>query len=294
MRKHDYTFKMITISFSTLLLILCMVLSSCSGQSIEPESELVDFKENNVNYVHRDWLYNPGMPKFFPYIAALQDFVFVGEVVSDPVPVKLGEDDNYEVFTLYSVRVLFNIRGTLVYDTDIPVLKDGGYDEEKSYYVLSEHDNLPRKGEICIIAASIMDDGSYRLSTCGFTSFTAIGIEENYYKKGDCLSNGIRIGNASKESFKGDSQLSLTSIANITDISDIEEGLVIPNKIINNPGGVEIQELLMHSTLVRLWSEAVSDEYAVECKRERIMDSPYGMPGSPSYSETTLPYPDEE
>ena len=29
-----------------------------------------------------------------------------------------------------------------MYDTDIPVLKDGGYDEEKSYYVLSEHDNL--------------------------------------------------------------------------------------------------------------------------------------------------------
>lgn len=76
-----------------------------------------------ISYKHADWLYNPSDPESFPYIAALQDYVFVGQVVSDPVPIQLGTKENYEIYTEYKVRVLMNIRGTLVTDKEIPVLK---------------------------------------------------------------------------------------------------------------------------------------------------------------------------
>ena len=259
----------------TLLLLLCLF-CSCSANKTE------------TVYLHKDWMYNPAMPSHFPYIAALQDYVFVGQIVSDPIDVKLGSDENYEIFTQYNVRVLMNIRGTLVYNTDIPVLKDGGYDKSKDYYVLSENDCLPEKGEICIIAASNMTDGSYRLSTCGFTSFTAIGISEDYYT-GKNLSNGVLINEKSEISH---GELSISASDKISNLSDIEDGILVSESMLNNPGSDEICELLMKSTLVKLWSQAVSEKYAVECRRERIMDSPYGTPGSPSFDETYMEYPD--
>ena len=74
------------------------------------------------------------------------------------------------------------------------MLKDGGYDKKHNKYFLFDNDNLPRKGEICVIATSTMTDGSYRLSTCEFTSFAAIGIPYSMMdKESMILSNGTEI-----------------------------------------------------------------------------------------------------
>ena len=288
MKFHKTIFRT-ALFFIVSSVILISLLSACTSKLDSDRITMPNKTQDNVYSLHRDWLYNPEMPLFFPYIAALQDYVFVGEVVSDPVPVKLGSDDNYEIYSQYDVVVLLNIRGTLTYATKIPVLKDGGFDKEKGYYILNEHDSLPQKGEVCVIAASNMVDGSYRLSTCGPTTFTAIGIAEEFYKDQKYLSNGVAIVNKTDYS---KNNISLSSCDKFIDIQKIENGIIVSNELINKPGSSEVRELLMSSSLVTLWTEAVSEEYAVECKRERIMDSPYGIPGSPSYiDEQTLPFP---
>ena len=249
-------------------------------------------KTPEVDYIHADWLYNPGDPQSFPYIAALQDFVFVGYVVSDPIPVQLGTNDNYSIFSEYKVRVLMNIRGELETGIDIPVLKDGGYDKKHNKYFLFENDSLPRKGEICVIAASTMTDGSYRLSTCGFTSFAAIGIPYSMMdKESMILSNGTEIDqddvkrsiDRAENPFE-EKIISLKSVEYIDNVADVDQGLVVPDELLKKPDSPEIRSVLGKSTLVKLWIAAVAEENEVESKRERIMDSPYGIPGSPSYT----------
>lgn len=144
-----------------------------------------------------------------------------------------------------------------------------------------------------------MSDGSYRLSSSGFTAFTAIGIPAGAVQKETAnLSNGIEIDQTDvQKSFLREQNpieeksVSLNSVGYIENVAAIEQGLTVSDELLQQPDCPALRSVLEQSTLVKLWTAKVAEENAVESRRERIMDSPYGVSGSPSYTENLDPYP---
>ena len=91
------------------------------------------------------------------------DYVFVGEVLKNE-GCDSKEDTGTSSCTNYKVQVLENIKGNLITDKSIPIVKDGGLSEDGSCYVLYKKDELPVEKERYIFYAFAQEDGSLFLS----------------------------------------------------------------------------------------------------------------------------------
>ncbi|MCI9357280.1 MAG: hypothetical protein HFH59_06995 [Lachnospiraceae bacterium] len=89
-------------------------------------------------------------------MAAFSDYVFVGEVLKN----EGYEYWNSNPYTNYTVRVLENIKGNLIMDKEIPIVKQGGLSKDGSYYEIFEDDELPVEKGIYIFYADAQADGS--------------------------------------------------------------------------------------------------------------------------------------
>lgn len=107
-------------------------------------------------------------------LAAFADYVFVGEVLKNEGyeyrnPVAMEDGNGNEImrgspYTNYTVKVLENIKGNLIMDKGIPIVKEGGLSEDGSCYEMFEDDELPVEKEIYIFYAYAQKDGSLLLS----------------------------------------------------------------------------------------------------------------------------------
>lgn len=89
-------------------------------------------------------------------LVAFADHVFVGKVL---------KNEGYEYiysspYTNYTVQVLENIKGNLIMDKGIPIVKQGGLSKDGSYYEMFEDDELPAEKGIYIFYAYVQKDGS--------------------------------------------------------------------------------------------------------------------------------------
>ena len=67
-------------------------------------------------------------------------------------------------YTSYTVKILENIKGELIIDKPIPLLKRGGITEDRKAYFIFEDDFLPKVGETVIFLAYASRDGSLLVS----------------------------------------------------------------------------------------------------------------------------------
>ncbi len=88
------------------------------------------------------------------------DYVFVGTVTDEASPIY--EDDL--IYTPYTVDVLENIKGDLMTDKEIPILKFGGLAKDHSAYYVFEDDALPIVDKTYIFCAYAQEDGSLMVS----------------------------------------------------------------------------------------------------------------------------------
>ena len=93
-------------------------------------------------------------------MAAFSDYVFVGEVLKNE-GYKYWHTNPY---TNYTVRVLENIKGNLIMDKEIPIVKQGGLSKDGSYYEIFEDDELPVEKGTYIFYADAQTDGSLLIS----------------------------------------------------------------------------------------------------------------------------------
>lgn len=107
-------------------------------------------------------------------LAAFADYVFVGEVLKNEGyeyrnPVAMEDGNGNEImrgspYANYTVQVLENIKGNLIMDKGIPIVKEGGLSEDGSCYEMFEDDELPVEKGIYIFYAYAQKDGSLLLS----------------------------------------------------------------------------------------------------------------------------------
>lgn len=64
----------------------------------------------------------------------------------------------------YTIQVLENIKGELITDKPIPIVKQGGISEKQDAIYLFENDSLPSENSIYIFLAYAQEDGSLLIS----------------------------------------------------------------------------------------------------------------------------------
>ncbi|WP_338098682.1 hypothetical protein [Methanolapillus africanus] len=121
-------------------------------------------------YTNATYVINVSDPK---ELAGSADYVFVGKVdkiagTEYKFPVMIEVEENGKIkevevgdpYTNYYITVVENIKGELVQNQSIPVLKEGGITKDRKYYILPEDDFLPEEGKIYIFYAYAQPDGS--------------------------------------------------------------------------------------------------------------------------------------
>lgn len=102
------------------------------------------------------------------------DYVFAGKVLSydevvyeDLVPMEDEDGNTIEVgspYTHYTVQVLENMKGELITEEPIKIVKDGGIGQDGEAVYLYEDDSLPQVGKAYIFLAYTQEDGSLLIS----------------------------------------------------------------------------------------------------------------------------------
>lgn len=87
-------------------------------------------------------------------------YIFVG-TIDDYVKTEYNSEDENEVYTYYSVKVLENIKGELVQNKNVEVKKAGGITKDEKSFLMCKDDILPAVGNTYIFAAVMFEkDGS--------------------------------------------------------------------------------------------------------------------------------------
>lgn len=167
------------ISKKTAVFSLCTIfltLSLLGGCGASENTARTDFSNVEagklpVSTIQASFVYNPYNLNESVGIA---DYVFAGKVVSNdgteyryPVPL---EDENGNVvetgtpYTHYTVQIIENIKGVLQTEKAIPLVKDGGIEQNRKSICLHEDDILPEVGENYIFRAYTQEDGSLLIS----------------------------------------------------------------------------------------------------------------------------------
>lgn len=147
-------------------LLVLLALSSCT----RTEADNVDVSEIPISVIEASWLYDIyNVNKK----VGVSDYVFVADVIT------VGETEYRSVwqnnedgeiktygdpYTHFTVKVVDNIKGSLITGESIELVKDGGVSMDKSVLVLYEGDKLPEQGKRYIFLATAQNDGSLLIS----------------------------------------------------------------------------------------------------------------------------------
>lgn len=131
-------------------------------------NESLPYEEVHVDYVYD--IYN------FANIVGDADYVFVGQV-KDYIKTNYGYADKTPR-TFYSVKVIENIKGELIQDNDIEVIKIGGIDQKARKFIIYDLDLLPKINQYYIFA--VFADAKGQITAVGPTSSILLSDKDNY------------------------------------------------------------------------------------------------------------------
>ena len=130
----------------------------------------VDLKDLPINYLHGNFSVDVDNPR---EIVGDADYYFVARVESidgteyrHAVTIET-EDGFKEVsspYTNYTITIIQNLKGLLVQDVPISILKSGGVNKDEKSITLYEQDFLPEIGQYYVISAYAQKDGSLLIS----------------------------------------------------------------------------------------------------------------------------------
>lgn len=101
------------------------------------------------------------------------DYVFVAKVVEEletiykdfvTIETETGDKEVGNPYTPYKIIITENIKGNLITDTEVDILKFGGVSQDKDAIYIFENDELLQVGKTYIISAYTQLDGSLLIS----------------------------------------------------------------------------------------------------------------------------------
>ncbi len=153
------------------LAAVCLILGCFFAYQKEEDGKSVNVNTLPVKTMKASYVYDISDKK--AAVGAV-DYVFAGKVLSndgtvyeDPVPMEDEDGNTIEVgspYTHYTVQVLENMKGGLITEEPIEIVKDGGVGQDGEAVYLYEDDSLPQVGKAYIFLAYTQEDGSLLIS----------------------------------------------------------------------------------------------------------------------------------
>lgn len=163
MKKNQQLVKW-TICLSVIALLLAALCGGCAKKAEEPK---ISYEDLPVSYMEADFFNDPSDIR---QAVGVVDYVFVGKVEAEVETRYLMGSPVYDMETgelvpdgdprtVYTVRVLENIKGELITDEPIEVVKGGGVTLNKRYIRLFYSDAMPEPGKSYIFSAFTQENG---------------------------------------------------------------------------------------------------------------------------------------
>lgn len=144
---------------------------------------IILFQNDNVNkynglpveYISASYMTDTSTPE---KAIGVSDYTFVAKInkiirteYKNPVTVERDSNKNEEVYmpyTVYSIRVIKNIKGNLVTDEDIEFYQYGGISKNKDYYTFLEGSSYLKEGGTYVIMAGLFENNNIEASSPNF------------------------------------------------------------------------------------------------------------------------------
>lgn len=157
------------------LLMIAFFLTGCGVKTESEIGEIIGTTEMNTDYYQASFVVDV---EDLSQVTTLAKYIFVG-TVEEYIRTESDPEDELEVYTFYSVKVIENIKGQLIQDANIEVKKAGGYVKSEDYFIMCEGDILPKVGGTYVFAAVMFEeDGS--IYCFGPNTVAEIENAENY------------------------------------------------------------------------------------------------------------------
>lgn len=160
----------------TFCCLFCLFLTGCSANmSREDVAKLLG--SNSIPVITIKASYSVDMEKLEEVIGDA-DYVFVGQVKQYVKTIYNTKGDKDFPKTVYSIRVVENIKGQLIGEKDIQVLKGGGVSKDCKQLVQYENDTLPIELEYYIFSVYAFASGE--IIANGMNTSVIIENKSNY------------------------------------------------------------------------------------------------------------------
>ena len=143
----------------TVVLIISVLLCGFSCEKTEEKTiEIEDI--NDLPYIGLMVCYSININDFRE-LAGFADYVFIGYVDEMLDTEYKGEHD---IITNYKITVLANIKGELIKNDSIPMVKNGGVSKDGKFLEIDSRDFMPLEGNKYVFYGSCQEDGSLLIS----------------------------------------------------------------------------------------------------------------------------------
>ncbi len=154
----------------SIVLIVGMFFTGCASKNNASQLN-TNVSNLPIHQMHASFVYDTDNIR---EAVGICDYVFVAKVVScdgteyrNVITTEDEKGNPKEVgspYTNYTIQVLENIKGELITDKPIPIVKQGGISEKQDAIYLFENDSLPSENSIYIFLAYAQEDGSLLIS----------------------------------------------------------------------------------------------------------------------------------
>lgn len=188
------------------ILTILSLSALCLGTLISTQLFNTNTKEASVSYynglpvsdIHASFAYDMSTPE---KAIGAADYVFIAKIdkivrteYRNPVEIEIAADKSKtkivsEPYTIYSVRVIKNIKGSLNTFENIEVQQLGGISESENEYFFLEDTKLLKVGEAYLLLAFVpFENGSLEINSAD----TIVNLKQSYTKLGvDEVKNSI-------------------------------------------------------------------------------------------------------
>jgi hypothetical protein len=165
-----------------LLSLILVLLTACTPKlSKEEEYDLLISNEIAVDTVYATYVFDN---YHLENVIGYNDYVFIGKV--SEYKETITNTPSGMPKTIYSVRVIENIKGNLIIDNDIEIYKGGGLSEDYKWKVMYEDDFFPEEEKYYIFFAYAIEDNNTYINGRNSNIFLPSG--ENYTRDDDYIS----------------------------------------------------------------------------------------------------------
>lgn len=158
----------------SIVLIVGMFFTGCASKNNASQLN-TNVSNLPIHQMHASFVYDTDNIR---EAVGICDYVFVAKVVScdgteyrNVITTEDEKGNPKEVgspYTNYTIQVLENIKGELITDKPIPIVKQGGISEKQDAIYLFENDSLPSENSIYIFLAYAQEDGSLLIGIPGY------------------------------------------------------------------------------------------------------------------------------